>query len=216
MGGSHFAIFQWLTHVQMELLLFAATFFAIGLIDEFFVDVAYVWFRLTGRLRTEVVDEDLLREHRLAGPAVLFIPAWKEQAVIGTTIAHVLGAWPQPQLRIFIGCYPNDHDTIQAVENVLDPEERVRVVIVDRPGPTTKAHCLNQLYAALLEPLTPLTVRPGENLSEVAERLTAVRKLEREVASLERKLRTEPQFNRKVDFRRALKTKQHELTELVR
>lgn len=151
MGGSHFAIFQWLTHVQMELLLFAATFFAIGLIDEFFVDVAYVWFRLTGRIRTEVVDEDLLREHRLAGPAVLFIPAWKEQAVVGTTIAHVLGAWPQPQLRIFIGCYPNDHDTIQAVENVLDPDERVRVVIVDRPGPTTKAHCLNQLYAALLD-----------------------------------------------------------------
>lgn len=75
---------------------------------------------------------------------------------------------------------------------------------------------LPALYAALLEPLTPLTVRPGENLSEVAERLTAVRKLEREVASLERKLRTEPQFNRKVDFRRALKTKQHELTELVR
>lgn len=89
------------------------------------------------------------------------------------------------------------------------PESTIRQAL-----PT--AISLPALYAALLEPLTPLTVRPGENLSEVAERLTAVRKLEREVASLERKLRTEPQFNRKVDFRRVLKTKQHELTELVR
>ena len=42
-------------------------------------------------------------------------------------------------------------------------------------------------------------------MSDVAARLEAVRKLEREVAALERKLRTEPQLNRKVELRRALK-----------
>jgi hypothetical protein len=46
-------------------------------------------------------------------------------------------------------------------------------------------------------------------MSDVADRLAAVRKLEREVAALERKLRTEPQLNRKVELRRTLKTKQH-------
>ena len=39
----------------------------------------------------------------------------------------------------------------------------------------------------------------------------AVRKLEREIATLERKLRTEPQLNRKVELRRKLQTQQHEL-----
>lgn len=69
------------------------------------------------------------------------------------------------------------------------------------------------LYIALLHPLTSLTIRPGEELSEVAGRLAVVRKLEREVAALERKLHAEPQLNRKVELRRALKTKQHELEQ---
>jgi hypothetical protein len=74
---------------------------------------------------------------------------------------------------------------------------------------------LPALYTALLDPLTPVAARPGEDVSEVAARLETVRKLEREVAALERKLRAEPQFNRKVELRRALKAKQLELTVLV-
>ena len=87
-----------------------------------------------------------------------------------------------------------------------------------QPGGTRRqamptAITLPALYAALLQPLTPITARPGEEMSDVADRLAAVRKLEREVASLERKLRTEPQLNRKVELRRTLKTKQHELEQ---
>lgn len=74
---------------------------------------------------------------------------------------------------------------------------------------------LPALYAALLDPLMPVATRPGEDVSEVAVRLEKVRKLEREIASLERKLRAEPQFNRKVELRRVLKTKQAELAVLV-
>jgi hypothetical protein len=80
-----------------------------------------------------------------------------------------------------------------------------------QPLPT--AITLASLYTALLAPLTPVSARPGEGVSDVAARLEVVRKLEREVASLERKLRTEPQFNRKVELRRALKTKQAELEQ---
>lgn len=87
-----------------------------------------------------------------------------------------------------------------------------------QPGDTERqamptAITLPALYAALLQPLTPITARPGEEMSDVADRLAKVRKLEREVASLERKLRTEPQLNRKVELRRTLKTKQHELEQ---
>ena len=72
---------------------------------------------------------------------------------------------------------------------------------------------LPTLYSAILEPLTPVTVRPGEEMSEVADRLATVRKLEREIAALERKLRTEPQLNRKIELRRSLKTRQQELEQ---
>lgn len=80
-----------------------------------------------------------------------------------------------------------------------------------QPLPT--AINLPALYTALLQPLTPIAARPGEEMSDVADRLATVRKLEREIAALERKLRTEPQFNRKVELRRTLKTKQHELEQ---
>lgn len=72
---------------------------------------------------------------------------------------------------------------------------------------------LPTLYAAILVPLTPVTVRPGEEMSEVAGRLATVRKLEREITALERKLRTEPQLNRKIELRRTLKSRQQELEQ---
>lgn len=80
-----------------------------------------------------------------------------------------------------------------------------------QPLPT--AITLPALYAALLEPLANVEVRPGEGMSEVADRLKAVGKLEREIKSLERKLRSEKQFNRKVELRRTLKTKQAQLEQ---
>lgn len=75
---------------------------------------------------------------------------------------------------------------------------------------------LLSLYTALLQPLTPVASRPGEKVSDVVGRLTAVRALEREVAALERKLRNEPQLNRKVELRRTLRAKQSDLAQLNR
>lgn len=87
-----------------------------------------------------------------------------------------------------------------------------------QPGDTSRqdlptAITLPALHIALLQPLLPITARPGEGMPDVLDRLTTVSKLEREVASLERKLRTEPQLNRKVELRRTLKSKQHELEQ---
>jgi hypothetical protein len=72
---------------------------------------------------------------------------------------------------------------------------------------------LSALYTALLSPLTPVVARPGEEVSEVAARLEKLRKLEREIAALQRKIRTEPQMNRKVELRRTLKRRQAELEQ---
>lgn len=70
---------------------------------------------------------------------------------------------------------------------------------------------ISALYSALIDPLTPITARPGESPSDIDTRLNAVRRLEREISTLERRLRSEPQLNRKIDLRRELKAK---LTEL--
>lgn len=80
-------------------------------------------------------------------------------------------------------------------------------------GPMPTAISLPALYSALLAPLTPIEIRPGEEMSDVGARLEAVRRLQREIVGLERRLRSEPQLNRKIDLRRKLKAKQAELEE---
>jgi hypothetical protein len=70
------------------------------------------------------------------------------------------------------------------------------------------------LYVQLLTALMPLPARPGEELSVVIDRMTRVRKLERDIAALDKQVRLERQFNRKVEMRRDIRARQAELDEL--
>lgn len=72
-----------------------------------------------------------------------------------------------------------------------------------RPLPT--ALDLPSLYEAILIELLPIEVRAGETVSQATHRLDRTRRLQREIAALDKKLRTEPQLNRKIDLRRQLK-----------
>lgn len=140
---------DWFVLARHELLLFAATFFLIGAIDELALDLAYLWLRLTGRARTPKIDEAALVGKPLMGRCAVFIPAWREDQVIGATVRHALAAWPQPGLRLYVGCYRDDVATIAAVMRGSGGDRRVRIVINDVAGPTCKADCLNRLYRAL-------------------------------------------------------------------
>ncbi len=135
--------------VQHELLLFAGVFFLLGAADELGVDLMWLWLKLTGRAETPEISEEERGGDRLRGLAAVFIPAWQEDAVIGATIRHALTVWPHRQLRIYVGCYANDPATISEVVAAAHGDIRVRIVINDRAGPTTKADCLNRLYQAL-------------------------------------------------------------------
>ncbi|MGK7221669.1 DUF4391 domain-containing protein [Kocuria flava] len=67
------------------------------------------------------------------------------------------------------------------------------------------------LYAQLLGAFLPHPLRRGEKLSDGIARMEGIRKLEREIGRLEKKVRLEPQFNRKVELRRDLRALQAEL-----
>ena len=140
-----------LAFAQHELLLFAAFFLAIGLMDELAIDAVYIWKRITGAARTHRTSKEQLVKSPLSGIGAVFIPTWQEASVIGSTIAHALAVWRQQDLRIYVGCYRNDAATIASAMVAARRDTRVRIVIVGEDGPTSKAHCLNRLYAALQE-----------------------------------------------------------------
>jgi len=142
---------EWLGLVEHELLLFASVFFLLGALDELAVDFAWLWLLLTGRGRSQIVDRRALRDSPLNGPAAILIPAWHEDRVIEFTVAHAIAAWPHDDLRLYVGCYRNDPATFEAATRGASGDPRVRVVAIERDGPTTKADCLNLLYAALEE-----------------------------------------------------------------
>jgi adsorption protein B len=154
MGMAAWDVWQWLAVFQRELLLFAGVFFLIGALDDIAIDVAWLWLKLTGRAKTHSVDRAALKALDLSGPVAVFIPAWREDEVIGDTITHMLGAWPHDAMRLYVGCYRNDPATIAAAMQVARDlsrggAHRLRIVIHDRSGPTTKADCLNRLYRAM-------------------------------------------------------------------
>jgi adsorption protein B len=130
-----------------ETMVFAVAGFVVGGLDDLVVDLAY-FTRAAWRWRTHGPTLDALPAPER--PIAIFVPAWDEAAVIGPMLRTALSRWPHTGLRIYVGAYPNDRATISAIAAVAVEDARVRLVICDHPGPTTKADCLNSLWAAMI------------------------------------------------------------------
>jgi len=151
MDPNFWIVLDWLAFAERELLLFAGVFCLIGAIDEFAIDLIWLWLRLTGRISTVRMPTGDLSFRQLSGRAAVFIPAWQESVVIGHTISHALTAWAHADLRLYVGCYRNDPATFAAAASAAANDPRLRIVVHDCDGPTDKADCLNRLYRAMAE-----------------------------------------------------------------
>ena len=136
--------------VEQELLLFAAFWFLVGALDDIGLDTCWIWLKLTGRARVERISREA-GAAPLQGRAAILIAAWREAEVIGHTIRHSLSVWRQDDFTLYVGCYSNDPDTVAAAMTGAGTDVRVRIVIHENAGPTTKADCLNRLYTALCD-----------------------------------------------------------------
>ncbi len=141
-------LLRWMLVAEHELLLFATFFFIVSAIDEAAVDISWLWLRFNGHSRIGVVAQGVT-ESALLGHAAILVPAWHEDEVIGSMICHTLAAWGQRDFTLYIGCYRNDPKTLAAAVAGAGGDSRVRIVVNGHDGPTTKADCLNRLYAAL-------------------------------------------------------------------
>ena len=133
--------------IASETILFAAIGFLVGGIDDLVIDVLWIGARLrrVGRSGMILSHHDRVPQRRLA----VFVAAWDEAAVIGAMLAAALARFDHADYRIYVGTYPNDRATIDAVAAVAQIDFRIRLVIGTHPGPTTKADCLNNLWRAL-------------------------------------------------------------------
>lgn len=146
--------FVWdvLIAVHHEAVLFAALGFIVGGIDDLLVDMIWIarsaWRRITIYRWHARADAQTLAQPAQPGKLAVFIAAWQEDAVIGAMLDHALKSWGGDGYRIYVGVYPNDPATQLAVAPYVG--DRVRMVVNARPGPTTKADCLNAVWRAML------------------------------------------------------------------
>lgn len=140
--------------VARETLLFAAVGFLIGGIDDLAVDLVFivrsVWRRLTLSQRDPVMTLADIADAPVRGPIAVFVAAWDEALVIGAMLEASLARFDHPDYRIYVGTYPNDPGTIDAVASVAERDPSVRLVVGPVNGPTTKAACLNTIWHALI------------------------------------------------------------------
>ncbi|WOE75578.1 glycosyl transferase family protein [Alterisphingorhabdus coralli] len=137
----------WLDIGTRELAFFAAFWFFLGGVDELLVDL--VWFRSRGQRAIANITEV---ESVSGSPKqfAIFIAAWKEADVIGETLRNMVTKWQGDHVRIFLGCYANDPDTLKAAMKI-NADPRLQIVINPYHGPTSKAQCLNEMWQAMAQ-----------------------------------------------------------------
>ncbi len=134
--------------VARETMVFAAIGFLIGGCDDLAVDLTWLWAML-GRGRLRIARTLNAYPASPARRIAVFVAAWDESAVIGAMLRSALARFDHANYRLYVGTYPNDRATIDAVAAVAAEDRRVRLVIGTADGPTTKAACLNAVWRAL-------------------------------------------------------------------
>ncbi|GKX63421.1 cyclic di-3',5'-guanylate-activated glycosyltransferase NfrB [Pragia fontium] len=123
-------------------------------IDDLFIDIIY-WFRRIKRAFTVYRRHKHMDYRELYKPdekaLAIMVPAWNETGVIGHMAELAATTLDYENYHIFVGTYPNDPDTQRDVDEVCVRFPNVHKVICARPGPTSKADCLNNILDAITQ-----------------------------------------------------------------
>lgn len=125
----------------MWIVLLALWILVSGL-DDLFISV--IWCFTRKRPFPWPAESELhkLPERRIA----VFVPLWREHAVIGRMLARNMPAIRYRNFELFVGVYPNDLLTQQVVLECARTQNHVHIAMVPDDGPSTKADCLNAIY----------------------------------------------------------------------
>ena len=135
-------------------VIVVAIFITVSGFDDLVIDLVYwvrwVWRKFTIYKRHPRADQDLLLSVP-EKPLAIMIPAWHETGVIGSMADAAARTLDYENYHIFVGTYPNDPETQRDVDEVCALFPNVHKVVCARPGPTSKADCLNNVLDAITQ-----------------------------------------------------------------
>ena len=138
---------MWLDHWVAALLAPLAIWLLVNALDDLFLDAvaAFAGLRDTSHVLAPA-DIAAAPERRMA----IFVPLWKEHAVVRRMLEHNQAAILYRNYDFFLGVYPNDHPTLEAAAQAEAVSARVHLATCPHPGPTSKPDCLNWIYQRML------------------------------------------------------------------
>ncbi len=126
--------------------------FAISGLDDLLFDGLYFKWRINRffnrkRIRNFTIHSlEPHKEHRIA----ILVPCWRESSVIGRMVHNAIKTIKYSNYSIILGVYPNDKPTLIAARKLIKRfPEHVKIIVNQKPGPTTKADNLNSTFIAL-------------------------------------------------------------------
>lgn len=137
------------------LLVITAGLILLSSLDELFFDLVYTFFFFYHKAKMwKHKYKPLTLEEICSVPEkkiAIMVACWNEHLVIEDMLKHNVPAIDYQNYEFFIGVYPNDELTIQAVVRAQNIFKNIRAIVTKNPGPSTKADNLNNVYYSILE-----------------------------------------------------------------
>ncbi len=123
--------------------------FVLMSMDDLLVDL-YALFGVRRKIKSRLHIRDL--DHTPPQRIAIMVPAWQEEHVIAQMLENAISTWNYPQsfYHIFVGVYPNDLPTINAIMPLLVKYPNLHLSTNPQEGPTNKANNLNSVYRTVL------------------------------------------------------------------
>jgi adsorption protein B len=126
----------------------AAVAILISGLDDMALNIVCLWTWLGRPRRASSKRTDYC--HKPEKRIAVFVPLWHEHRVIGGMVDHNVSAINYDNYHFFIGAYPNDEPTLDAVRQLESRFPHVHLAVCPHDGPTSKADCLNWIYQRML------------------------------------------------------------------
>jgi len=132
-------------HWVATLLVPLAFWVLINGIDDIFIDIAGLIAYFTRTIPSEQ-EIDSIPQRRTA----IFVALWREYSVIQRMIDNNVTRLNYGPVDFFIGAYPNDRLTIEAIQEAMKRYPNVHLSLTPHDGPSSKADNLNWIFQRML------------------------------------------------------------------
>ena len=119
-------------------------------LDDLALDAVCLWAWLKARCAKTNTATLFASGDRPEKSIAIFVPLWHEHAVVSGMVEHNVAAIHYDNYHFFIGAYPNDEPTLDAVRELELRFPHVHLAVCPHDGPTSKADCLNWIYQRML------------------------------------------------------------------